>query len=256
MEHVREGEGFHSAMEFAVACRLRIDPQKITAHCGLHIVELNRQVWIEPGSDGYFFRQTRFLSRFDIRSAGHAPKPVCCVNVEPHATVSYYLLPTPAGDKAAPPRGPDGGGEMVAKGIEVQINAFGGGWRLDVALTNRALADAVAPLSFLFDADFADADEVSAGKRRQTSEVRRSFAGTGNGAGELTFAYRHARLNHATCVRLTAPKSGHSRRRRGGLANTDARAATNGPHHDRSGAGFSRRGDRALVRARRGANRA
>ena len=208
MEQVREGESFHSAMEFAVARRLRIDPQKITAHCGLHVVELNRQGGIEPGSDGYFFRQTRFLSRFDIRSAGHAPKPVCCVNVEPHATVSYFLLPSPAGDKAGPPGDPDGGGEIVAKGIEVQINAFvGGGWRLDVAVTNRALVEAAVPLSFLFDADFADAEEVSSGQRRQSAEVCRTFTATEGGVGELTIAYRHDRLNHATRIRLTAPEA-------------------------------------------------
>ena len=110
--------GFRSAMELAVARRLRLDPQRITAHCGLHIVKLNRQGRIEPGSDGYFFHETRFLSRFDIRSAGHALKPVCCVNVEPHATVSYFLLASPAGDKAGPPGDPQGGGEVVAKGIE------------------------------------------------------------------------------------------------------------------------------------------
>ncbi len=110
--------GFRSAMELAVARCLRLDPQRIAAHCGLHIVKLNRQGRIEPGSDGYFFHETRFLSRFDIRSAGHALKPVCCVNVEPHATVSYFLLASPAGDKAGPPGDPQGGGEVVAKGIE------------------------------------------------------------------------------------------------------------------------------------------
>ena len=180
-------------MELAVARRLRLDPQQITSHCGLHIVTLNRQGRIEAESDGYFFHQTRFLSRFDIRSAGHALKPVCCLNVEPHATISYFLHPSPAGDKAGPPGDPHGGGEIVAKGIEVEISAFvGGGWRLDLAVTNRALAEAAVPLSFLFDADFADSSEVSSGKRRQTAEVRRSFAATEGGAAELRFAYQHA----------------------------------------------------------------
>ena len=72
------GRGSRSALDLAVAPRLSIDPQRITAQCGLHIVALNRQGRIEPGSDGYFFHETRFLSRFDIRSAGHALNPVCC----------------------------------------------------------------------------------------------------------------------------------------------------------------------------------
>ena len=70
-------------------------------------------------------------------------------------------------------------------------------------MTNRALAAAVVPLSLLFEADFADADEVSSGKRRQTAKVRRDFAVSG-GAGEVTFAYQHAKLNHSTHVRLAS----------------------------------------------------
>ena len=205
-EHVRVRGGFRSAMDLAVARRLRIDPERITAHCGLHVVALNRHGRIDPGSDGYFFHETRFLSRFDIRSAGHALSPVCCLNVEPHATISYFLLASPAGEKAGPPGDPNGGGEIVAKAIEVAINAFvGGGWRLDVAVTNRALAETAVPLSFLIEADFADSSEVSSGKRRQTAEVRRTFAVTEGGAGELTLAYQHAKLNHATRVRLASP---------------------------------------------------
>ncbi len=61
--------------------------------------------------------------------------------------------------------------------MEVQINAFvGGGWRLAAGL----------------------------------AEVRRTFAEAEGGAGELTLAYQHARLNQATRVRLE-PVAGRDR---------------------------------------------
>lgn len=195
-------------MEPAFARRLRVDPERITAHCGRHIVALNRQGRIDPAKDGYYFNQTRFLSRFDLRSADRSVKPVSCANVEPHATVSYFLLSSPAGPEAGPPgddEDPDGG-EIVAKGIEIQINAFvGGGWRLDVHVTNRALVGATVPLGFVFAADFADLEEVSTGERRQSAEVVRSFVASAKGRGALTFAYRHPRLDHATRIEIAAP---------------------------------------------------
>ena len=195
-------------MELAYARRLRVDPERITAHCGRHIVALNRRGWIEPASDGYYFNHTRFLSRFELRSGDGKVKPASCANVEPHATVAYFLVPSPAGPEAAPP-GDDQdptGGEIVAKGIEVQINAFvGGGWRQDVYVTNRALVEATVALGFLFDADFASWQEVSSGERKQSAEVCRSFVASAAGLGELTLAYQHPKLNHATRIRIEAP---------------------------------------------------
>ena len=95
-------------------------------------------------------------------------KPVSCANVEPHATVAYYLSPTPAAREAAPPGdGDPTGGEIVAKGIEIQINSFvGGGLHQDVFVANHGLVAADAALDFEFAADFADLAEVGSGERR------------------------------------------------------------------------------------------
>ncbi len=195
-------------MQLASARRLKVDREQVTTHCGRHVVALDRHGRIEPALDGYYFNETRFLSRFDLRSGDRQVKPVCCVNVEPHATVSYFLLSSPAGPKAGPSgddQDPEGG-EIVAQGIEIQINAFvGGGWRQNVFVTNRALAEATVPLSFVFEADFADMKEVSSGERTQSADVRRSFVASANGRGALTFAYQHPKLHHATRIEISAP---------------------------------------------------
>ncbi len=194
-------------MNLAFAHRLRVDPEQTTAHYGRHVAVFNRQGLMKRDADGYYFNQTRFLSGFDIRSGGKPVKPVSCANVEPHSIVGYYLLPSPAGRKAAPPGDPEpSGGEIVAKGIEIHINTFvGGGYHQDVEVTNRALAVATVRLDLLFAADFADIAEVSSGKRKQKAEVRRSFDPSGPGEGVLVFAYRHEKLNHATRIRISTP---------------------------------------------------
>ena len=89
-------------MNLAFAHRLKVDPEQTTAHYGRHVAVFNRQGLMKRDADGYYFNQTRFLSGFDIRSGGKPVKPVSCANVQPHAIVGYYLLPSPAGRKAAP----------------------------------------------------------------------------------------------------------------------------------------------------------
>ncbi|HEY3719348.1 MAG TPA: glycogen debranching N-terminal domain-containing protein [Roseiarcus sp.] len=187
--------------------RLRPDPETATIYRGHHVVVMDRDGLIASDEQGYYLQQTRFLSRFEVRGNGEKVKGVCCNGIEPYSAVAYYLLPSPAGRKAAP-RGDDdpSGGEIVGKGIELQINTYaGGGYHQDIHVTNHALAEATIVLEWAFDADFADLDEVTSGKRRQQAPVHRSFEATGPGRGELTFAYRHPDINHATRIRMTAP---------------------------------------------------
>ena len=190
-------------MDLATARRLHVAPEKVIAHCGVHLLELNRRGLIESSTDGYYFHRTRFLSRFALSSAGgRKVKPVSCANVEPHATTSYYLLPTPAGRMAAPPGDDDpSGGEIVAKGVEIQINAFvGGGFHQDVLVTNHGLVEANVELHLDLAADFADRQEVGSGGRRQNAPVSRRFLSSTRGQGELTLTYEHPRLRHATRI--------------------------------------------------------
>ena len=121
---------------------MRVNSERVTVHCGHHVLAFSRRGMIEPEDDGYYYNQTRFISRFGLTSKSKDLNSVACVPVEPHATVSYLLLPSPAGRKAAPPGDPEpSGGEIVQKAIEIRINTFvGGGYHQDVDVTNHALA--------------------------------------------------------------------------------------------------------------------
>ena len=212
---------------------MRVDSERITIHCGHHVLSFSRHGMVEPKEDGYYYNQTRFISRFGLTSEGKTLKSVACIPVEPHATVAYLLLPSPAGGKAGPPGEPndEGGGAFVQKGIEIQINTYvGGGCHQDVHVTNHALAEATFALDFEFDADFADMQEVSEGERKQTARVHRSFSSDAPGRGELTFAYEHPKLNHKTQVRMAAPgqltDEGHSLRAILSLGRQETQAIT------------------------------
>ena len=206
-------------MKLAAAPRLEVDPEHVVAHCGVHVLELNRQGLIEASRDGYYFHQTRFLSGFAISCAGRAVKPVSCASVEPHVTVAYYLTPTPAGRAAAPPGEDDpSGGEIVAKGLEIQINTFvGGGLHQDVFVTNHGLARTDLALDLDFAADFADRQEVMTGGRRRTGEVERRFVFTSPGRGVLTLTYAHPRLPHATRIAVAVALAGVVADQEGGV---------------------------------------
>jgi glycogen debranching enzyme len=163
--------------------------------------------FVKAKDGGYYFNQTRFVSRFELCSQRKRVKSVSCVAVEPHAMVAYYLLPSPAGAKAGPPGDEDSsGGEIVAKGIEIQINTYvGGGYHQDAQVTNHALKDTTVALDWVLAADFADLDEVSSGSRKQDAPVRRCFSIPAQGRAELTLAYQHPKLNHATRIGMCAP---------------------------------------------------
>ena len=40
---------------------------------------------VDPKEDGYYYHQTRFISRLGLTSGGKTLKSVACVPVEPHA---------------------------------------------------------------------------------------------------------------------------------------------------------------------------
>lgn len=197
---------------------MRIDSERVTIHCGRHVLAFSRHGTIEPKEDGYYYNQTRLISRFGLTSEGKTLKSVACVPVEPHATVAYLLSPSPAGGKAGPPGDPEnkeGGGAVVEKAIEIQINTYvGGGYHQDVHVTNHAFADATFVLDIEFDADFADMQEVSKGSIKRRARIHRSFSAPAFGRGELTFAYQHPKLDHKTGFGLLRLGSSRTKERR------------------------------------------
>ncbi len=183
--------------------RLRLAPEQMSLYCGAHVFVANRYGLIESGMDGLYYEQTRFLSRWTLACEGVPLKPVSANAVSSPGGTAYYLAPSPAGAAAGPPgENPDDrGGEIVEKGIAIQVNSFaGGGAHQDITVVNRTLRPVTIALDLSLEADFADLDEVVSRERKQSAPVRRTFAAGVPGAGRLTFAYTHPRLDHATTI--------------------------------------------------------
>ena len=187
--------------------RLRPRPSQLILFRGHAFAIMDLDGWIGYGTEGYYYRQTRFLSRMRIAIDGRQPQPVCAVVVDNRSSTAYYLAPNPAGSKAGPePQKPDSSSEIVRHGIELQLNR-----RLRETLhdalriSNHALAPAALRISFDLAADFADRTEAQSGHRRQTAPVEREWQPSADGA-VLTLSYRDPQLAHAAVIRFAGAK--------------------------------------------------
>ena len=189
--------------------RCSVRPTDLITHRGYAVLVTDTRGWIRGEKEGFFFHQTRYLSHFGIKIDAADPKFVSANTVDHHFLTAYHLAPSPAGHAAGPSPDDDSssGGEIVQKGIELQINAFvGDGLHLDIIVTNHALTSTAVSVSLDFQADFADLNEAQAGKRQQNGLVERVWRGADaqegeDAQGELTFRYEHPKLKLGT--RLT-----------------------------------------------------
>ena len=107
--------------------RLRLHPEQTCLYRGHHVWVMDRRGMIGSQNEGYYLRQTRFLSRFELKVNGERPRAAGCNIVEPHSAVSYHLVRSPSGQAAAPPGDNDPtGGEIVENAIEIHINSYVG----------------------------------------------------------------------------------------------------------------------------------
>ncbi|MGA8760998.1 MAG: glycogen debranching N-terminal domain-containing protein [Stellaceae bacterium] len=189
--------------------RLRLRPSHLILHHAhaYAISDLGGMITGEiDGSDGYYYRQTRFLSKMRFTVEGKQPMQVCAVNITTRSASAYFLAPAPSGSLAGPqPDQPDDdGGEIVSHGIEIQINRFlGEAMYHDIYVTNRSLAPARLLISWEMDGDFADHTEVEEGERQQTAPIERCWR-LCEGGGALELRYRHPKLDHGTEIRFSA----------------------------------------------------
>jgi glycogen debranching enzyme len=180
--------------------RFKMFPEALIAYQGHALLITGVHGQILHGIEGFYHHQTRYLQRMDLAIDGIRPAFVSANPVDPYSFISYYLVPSPAGAQAGPP--PEGGGEIVEKGIEIQINGFvGNGLHLDVHLTNHALAPAEIDLRWDFGADFADLTEALDGRRRQEAPVAREWRDQGE-ARELRIRYLHPDLPHEALLKF------------------------------------------------------
>lgn len=183
---------------------LRMMPSHLIVHEGHALVITDLEGLVGSGIEGFYYRQTRFLSKMRFAIDGEEPRIVSANAVDSYSSIAYYLAPSPAGEKAGPqPDKPQSGGEMVRHGIEVQINRFvSGGLHHDVYVTNHALVPVTVELRWELAADFADQSEAGQGDRQQNAPVERDWR-LREGRGELAFHYRHPQLRHTTEIRFS-----------------------------------------------------
>lgn len=185
--------------------RCMVRPTDLIAHRGYTVLVTDTRGRIGDGLEGFYLHRTRFLSHFGIKVGGSDPKFVSANVVDHHFITAYHLAPSPAGHKAGatPDDDSSSGGEIVQKGIEVQVNFFtGGGLHLDLVVTNHAMVETEVTLALALAADFADMSEAQEGKRKQQALVERTWDGGEKGEGTLELRYKHPKLRLGTRIAI------------------------------------------------------
>jgi glycogen debranching enzyme len=184
--------------------RLRPRPSHLILHHGQGFAISDLAGLFGTGGEGFYYRQTRFLSKMRFTIAGKEPQNVCAVAVNSRSSIAYYVAPTPAGRQADPQPDREGSeGEVVKKGIVIQINrSLSETLTHDIYVTNHALAPTSIVLRWELEADFADRSEAKQGERQQDAPVERSWELCGDGA-VLELRYCHPQLWHATAIRFS-----------------------------------------------------
>ncbi len=108
---------------------------------------------------GVFFRDTRILSRWDLRVDGETPEPLAVMTLEPFRGTFLGRLPRRAG--------------RTDTNLLVQRDRWvGNGLREDLVIRNSAAEPAACTVTVAVEADFADLFEVKEGRVRLRGERR------------------------------------------------------------------------------------
>ncbi len=184
--------------------RFRPRPWHLISYEGHSFLITDLEGFAGGGIEGFYYRQTRFLSKMRLAVCGEKPAYVSANAVDAYSSIAYYLAPSSAGSTAEPqPQGGNDGSEIVRHGIELQINRYvGGGLHLDIYVANHALAPANIELYWHFDADFADRAEAEQGERQQSAPVECRWQ-PGVQDAKLSFHYGHPQLSHTTELRFS-----------------------------------------------------
>ncbi len=144
------------------------------------------------GLDGFYFENTRLLYQERLTVNGESPAIFAASPVGGDALLAYATL-------AGGPAGPE-------PALFATIARFVGvGLRTHVRIENYArCAPARCDLVIRLEADFADLEEVQAGRRRQTGAVERLWDAARQ---ELLLRYRHPGLDRAVAVRAEGAPS-------------------------------------------------
>jgi glycogen debranching enzyme len=143
---------------------------------------------ISPGSpQGLFFRDTRFLSRLELRVNGQQPEPLAAELTDPFsATFVLRSRPRP--------------GLADSTLVVFRRRHVGRGLREDITVWNYGDEPAYCSVEIQVDADFADLFAVKEGRAEPDGEVAVESVG-----GEITFRYRKGSTRRGARIDLSEP---------------------------------------------------
>jgi glycogen debranching enzyme len=118
---------------------------------------------VEP--HGVFFRDTRILSRWDLRVDGDVPEPLAVMTPAPYRGTFVGRLPRRVG------------GRTDTNLLVQRDRRVGNGLREDVTIRNYAAEPAACSVTVTVDADFADLFEVKEGRIQARGERRVQWQG-------------------------------------------------------------------------------
>src|SRR3954470_14474577 len=111
------------------------------------------------GPHGVFFRDTRILSRWDLRVDGERPEPLAAMTPDPYRATFLGRLPRRSG--------------RTDTNLLVQRERrVGNGLREDIRIRNPAAEPAACTVTVTVEADFADLFEVKEGRVQARGERR------------------------------------------------------------------------------------
>ena len=182
-----------------------VGPDALCAWRGpaLLVVDTHGECGNRSPLSGFYYREARFLQRFNVRVNGQAPWLCEAASPDPDVLAFNYVHP-----EITQP----GGGGTGQSGDEENADAFGiperaldllvtyrvGLDRLEIVLdiANRARTHIRCEVRCELSADFADIQEANSGKREQDAPVA-----VDAGDGRVQFVYTHPRLPYQAEMR-------------------------------------------------------
>ncbi|MHB8669405.1 MAG: amylo-alpha-1,6-glucosidase [Acidimicrobiales bacterium] len=143
---------------------------------------------ISPGSpQGLFFRDTRFLSRLEVRVNGQPPEPLAAEIIEPFsATFVLRTRPRP--------------GRADSTLVLFRRRHVGRGLREDIEVWNYGAEAAYCSVEIRVDADFADLFAVKEGRFQSDGDVAVESVGQ-----EITFSWQRGAVRRGARIDLNQP---------------------------------------------------